>query len=320
MRKISVVLSFIFFLGASCWEARATTPGGTRPGVAIRGGLIHISAPDMPLKIVLEELSLKAGIQIFLFDKISGQGLPQEIEAYTLENALKVLLKGHSYAILYSRPDIGHGKAKVVPSEKGLEGSVSLSHETRVHEFFPSPVLTKLTENPRRVQQTRATMARAETSRANSDDHHTAKNRFTAQRPASGIAQRPASAIGPEHGSVTGPVATAASTQTAQSNSQKSQPGTAPENPAGVTPGSVQMYASSTSDPTELTSSSPSGAVPAAANPRDIYSGIIQTLEQRISSGLSDTEYERWVAVRGEQYVIHDREKLAYYKKRLLGN
>jgi hypothetical protein len=43
----------------------------------------------------------------------------------------------------------------------------------------------------------------------------------------------------------------------------------------------------------------------------------IRTLEERIRSGISDREYERWASVRDPKYVVHDRDLLAEYHEKL---
>jgi hypothetical protein len=46
----------------------------------------------------------------------------------------------------------------------------------------------------------------------------------------------------------------------------------------------------------------------------------VEYLERRIASGASDRDYERWVAVRGKENVVHDRERLANYQTMLRNN
>jgi type II secretory pathway component GspD/PulD (secretin) len=49
-------------------------------------------------------------------------------------------------------------------------------------------------------------------------------------------------------------------------------------------------------------------AVPATKKERVEHE--IETIQQRIQSGESDREYEKWAAVRGAKYVTHDRDRL----------
>lgn len=43
----------------------------------------------------------------------------------------------------------------------------------------------------------------------------------------------------------------------------------------------------------------------------------IQSLQERIDSGQSDRTFEKWAAVRGAQFVVNDRDRLAHYKRQL---
>ena len=43
----------------------------------------------------------------------------------------------------------------------------------------------------------------------------------------------------------------------------------------------------------------------------------IRNLENRIHSGISDREYDRWASIRGPKYVVHDRDLLVDYIKKL---
>lgn len=43
----------------------------------------------------------------------------------------------------------------------------------------------------------------------------------------------------------------------------------------------------------------------------------IQSLQERIDSGESDREFKKWAAIRGAQFVVNDRDRLAHYEKQL---
>ena len=42
---------------------------------------------------------------------------------------------------------------------------------------------------------------------------------------------------------------------------------------------------------------------------------MIEELNQRIESGISDKEYEKWAKIRGQKYVTHDRVLLEHYQQ-----
>ena len=64
----------------------------------------------------------------------------------------------------------------------------------------------------------------------------------------------------------------------------------------------------------------PGGSHPTSDEKEDkikVLTQRISQLNQRIESGESDKEYEKWVKVRGPKYVVHDRDRLKAYQSRL---
>jgi hypothetical protein len=43
----------------------------------------------------------------------------------------------------------------------------------------------------------------------------------------------------------------------------------------------------------------------------------IAGLRDRLQSGVSDREYDKWASVRGARYVTHDRKKIEMYERQL---
>lgn len=50
---------------------------------------------------------------------------------------------------------------------------------------------------------------------------------------------------------------------------------------------------------------------------RGVLTDKIEALKQRIESGASDDEYEKWAQYRDPKFIVHDRDILSQYRRRL---
>jgi hypothetical protein len=324
----TTILIVAFYLPAVGF---GSTPLGNKSTVIYRDGLVTIKGGNTPVLNLLEDLSQKAGIHIFIFDPIDENPTQTQIDQKDLENTLSILLKGCSYAVLYHSLELRKGdKEGDFISEPKVSGpGITLRTDFAFTDLKKGNTpgnngrekdLASKSDKGRRISA--AGYGRGVSPR---------KNALLPRRRQQNERRSPK---GAQHRSQAGTKVSSANIQ-ALSNTDdllhKDMVDDVKENEArtdsnshyGLTPAvEVSMDGASPAQDSSIkeppTSSVPKPSTPYSwRNTEQYLKRQIAVLEKRIESGQSDEEYERWVSVRGERYITHDKEKLEFLRKRL---
>lgn len=105
---------------------RAEEPAGQKPfSLEFREGMVTLRADGVPLEKVLEELSRRAGFELFLYVS-AGESVTEDFRGLPLEEALSRLLPGYGFLFRPSREgELGLRAVAVLPSGPAGEGARS---------------------------------------------------------------------------------------------------------------------------------------------------------------------------------------------------
>jgi hypothetical protein len=303
----------VLFPTSYVWALKGEEPFPVKGTVAYENGLVTVKERYQAVMPVLKQVSEQAGIHIFLFEPLRENRVPCEINREPLDRFLGTMLKGHNYAVLYPA-----GYA----SSQGGKGSSGMPAE-----FAPQDEQKGLK------------------SRADKDDRmdHGAHENPSLERkeglirnPDAGMASDPAEDPGFSTARAAAITEPAGSVMQIQASTpgvsacgfSMASSGEAVSSRDAVYNATTTGSSVSGGDTTAAGTSSPSASSMAAASTTGVYQEtewtrkdhiqlMISNLEDRIASGQSDRDYEKWSSIKGEKYVIHDTELLAYYKQRL---
>lgn len=153
---MKVYISFLCMIMVVCF---LILPGNAdcavrQPVIEYENGLVTLSSEKMSLSALLSQIADAAGIGIYIADKLTNQSNAAEFKQEPLQEVLESLLKGYSFAVIFSRGS--HAKGQVFQlneNRSGYAGSVSgrtgrIMSEKR-HEFYSEkhPVQRNLVED-----------------------------------------------------------------------------------------------------------------------------------------------------------------------------
>ncbi len=304
LRFLLIAIPLILGTASHAW-ASTDRQASSGAAVAFEEGLVSLREGNAPVLSVLEALSEAAGIHIFLFEPLGTERVRGPAEGMPLEQFLGSVLKGTSHAVLYgpstplsvstpvmtgsSEQEAGPGVTEHAGGDHALPGGTGHGIPTgtagppsRIHAVasggLPAEVaaLRGLSKTPARV------------SAPGVSGYGFSLNAF----PGGDTAPAPASATA----SVSPGVPGVASGSGAPKGIEEKPPEEAGmQGPTGPPSDFVQKAKAQTY--------------------QEALADTIARLEARIQSGESDVEYARWAQVRGDGYVIHDRDRLAYYQQ-----
>ena len=289
--QLTVILLFIIVLSVPNAES------SFRPEVfAYEEGYISIKGRSLSVVDLLKHISEIANVQIFVFDPVENCRISLDLDDVTCHSALKSIIKSANFAIVYfeeAEPFISNNKkydaSETVLFEKGLANNAVLNDPQKRSVVLSSGVLSASIENE---------LTEYESTAQNGSDRKRNKKVFLV----AGIIDRIqdhgmndlfSSADYSTHGSVSGDMIS----ENEDFYSEEAQ-GSEQQNPF-MSDGTWAAF------PLEAPVSS------------EHLSQMIDMLKQRIASGESDREYEKWAGIKGARYITHDRERLSYYQSKI---
>jgi hypothetical protein len=133
-RSVLIMSLFLFLLFGR------TEAGLEKASVDCKGNLMTVRGSQADVLSLLEEISELVGAEIFVFDGVTRRNGGVRIIDRPVEEVLQVLLKGHSYAIIYSSdpsPVTGvhilgkvTGRAEKMQPAEGLATEIALEADT----------------------------------------------------------------------------------------------------------------------------------------------------------------------------------------------
>jgi hypothetical protein len=220
-------------------------------------GSISIETGQLTLSELFSYLHENRNIQVFVIEEIDlKSAINVDLKDKSIDEILKIVLKNHSYAIVYNN-------SKLKGPEDGAHSAVSiLSNNT---ESIKLPTLRNIEV----------------------DKSVGGNNTFLVED--LGKTQNIATIF-----SGSGEILSQISVK-----SSKKPSTTSPHRPVDYyNPGNIKQRNN-------------------AISKKEGIQNQIEALNKRIDSGISDQEYEKWVSIRGKNYVTHDRERLANLQKQL---
>lgn len=277
-RTILIVILLLSLISGADAGGTGIHPGGRDPSPP--GVTLDVRA--LPLSEVLAQIAEQAGIVIYVVGDIGHYPVTARFENSDPAWVLKGVLRGQSYAVRYS----GGGSAGGVfalhaPGFSATRNFLGGTGNTALRDFQDaSSVLDALIAESGGDEQGNAGMIQ---------DREGIGSNEAGARPAP-----QAAFLEEKNAEVTG----------SGPRLSEAVKGSVPEGIPEEGDGRESPWAGNAS----------TGIADDAGN---LLESQIERLERRIASGISDFEYEKWVAVKGEKYVIHDRERLEYYRKKL---
>jgi hypothetical protein len=254
-------------------------------------GLMSVKGRRMPLFPLLVKISETTGIEIFVLGQVRERYVSANLVEKPLYDALRSILNGYNYAVLYS-------------GKQPLNG---------VH-VMTSSRMNKAPRHPFAAIDT-TSQVQEENRLAKGGDGFEAvfqeKDEMPTHVASVGV---PQSEVEIGHG------------ETRQSDGEynavihQTPPPSYQDGNKPHKEGQQSISTSKSQVPGEQSISSPAEPIPPTIKPytRERWLlGMIERLGQRIESGMSDRDYEMWSQIRGERYLQHDSELVAYYKEEL---
>ncbi|MBN1903778.1 MAG: hypothetical protein JW927_01640 [Deltaproteobacteria bacterium] len=267
--------------------------------IEISNGKLSINVHQAPFQEVITKISEKAGVYIYVFDNAKGSYLTAEFSGRPLEAGLRSILKGVNYAIVYqddhesgnvhwfkstdNRPLSGSNKGHAVMAEK--------RSNSNNHRGLNTP--SQAVPETGRMQ--------AVSAGANSEGLITQDKRDINYTIAGG--------------------ARAGALKSVQGDAHSEGDDFLDEQQGGLE--NINNNNSSNEDNiAAVEEETSSKELPAwyKGNMSKEEARLryrIQTLENDIDSGYADSQYDRWVEIRGPKYIRHADEVIAEYEERL---
>ncbi|MBN1105201.1 MAG: hypothetical protein JXL84_17440 [Deltaproteobacteria bacterium] len=284
-------------------SAVAAATDGKPPGLHYGNGLVSLKGGGMQLMEVLEGISRSAGLEIILFDLPRSSALRAELHQVPLEDALSRILRGYSYAIIH-QPGNVPGNVRVFEKPRTFTNRKDRAATADEHQDIPGTGAGGLA--PERVS---SFPPRKATNSGGREAEHKVSAPSSAADPQ--FRYSPSSHGGP--GSAT-PLPVTVSTDTAAEGTESPSPTSSPGTGVAGAQSALPQQ-----DAMETGGGTPGQVAPAGYTRATGGGSYEQYLQQRIASGISDREYEKWAAVRGSAYVMHDRERLANHQAMMAG-
>ena len=98
-------MAFVFFLGVCCYGFPQSASGKAvnRPDLTYQEGLVSMEAYHMPLFKILEALSEKAGIDIFVSEDFEAEDISVFLVEEPIDEASKRILRHYNHAAVYAK-------------------------------------------------------------------------------------------------------------------------------------------------------------------------------------------------------------------------
>ena len=259
-------------------------------------GRISIKGKGLSVVDLLKHISEIANVQIFVFDPVDNRKISLDMGNVSCHSALQSIIKSASFAIVYfeeAEPFISNNQEDDIPKailfEKGPANNALSYDQQKRPDVLSSGVLSASSENE---------VTEYESTSQNRSDRKRNKKVFLV----AGIKEREqdhgmndffSSADYSTHGSVSGDMIF--------------------ENEDFY---SEDALGSEQQNP--FMSDGPWAALPLETPVSSEHlSQMIDMLKQRIASGESDREYEKWAGIKGARYIPHDRDRLNYYQSKI---
>ncbi|MDY6905692.1 MAG: hypothetical protein SWH61_13530 [Thermodesulfobacteriota bacterium] len=298
-----------------CLAAVTSENASARPvaNVQFDQGRFTIHQQNVPFLSLLKTISQKASLDIYVVDKQIPQNVSLNISDKPLAETLRMILRGCSYAVVYDAFD---PRSMLVSAEQyGDENRVTLLEENAGGK---NAARSGVSGSRDRRRQASASSRREAPDRTSPGASRTAYQQQTAASGTSG--QSNASSGGGtsayyQQSSDDGNIADAA---TGSTGSNASQYASNSYTTSGSSETSEYVRTSDYDDNTNsYTPDTDTGGDDMSNYRCRQYCTERYALEQRIASGESDRYYEKWEAIRGEEYVSHDSERLEYINQQI---
>jgi hypothetical protein len=283
MMKRSVVFALsVFLIGILALPAIVLCA----PGASVldfEEGHLSLKGRQVHLASLLKDIARAAGVEIVLFETLSTSRVDIDVEETPVDEVLRRILKGHNFVVVF----------QAEPSRctvRYFEGHQILDLEDSIERGYT--IQRRGTENPKKLQAASVYGERRPT-RAKIDQVVISKK----QGPSPEKEGKHENSLISSFGSLNkGHYKGSSSVFEGRSNAAH------------------QSWIPTDAAPVVKDQDVSNKSVP---KPNSKGKSHIEYLRWRIATGISDKEYERWVAVRGKKYVIHDKERLAYYESML---
>ncbi len=263
-----------------------------------KGDRVSIRGRHIPVKKLLQRLSEFPGVQIFVFDAIDSKNVNLDIEGMRFGDAVRSVLNGINYAVLYNPCDRIFEKGPVVVMQQKAKRKKKIPGAAVDGNMSPGRGDSRKSNE-------------MQLAGIGSSNHRTVEIIHDA---------------GPNNGSVPRRVHKKVTMNTYQTGF--SSQGTA------MNPDLFKEYEDAEIGYGPDNGNSETAHEPEEGNPeaygdyiednlfpdteKEWLEQMIENLETRIASGQSDLDYQRWADIKGDsRYVQHDADLLDYYMKRL---
>ena len=252
-----------------------------------RDGLISLKGDGLSLLPLLQRISESTGIQILVFGSLSPYPVSVDMIDKPVEEALKSILRGYSYAAIYS--DGSAGGVNIIGARGGRETNLLVtSQKNRVSRIDLPPTSVSSTGQ--------APLFAPEEEEGVGNVDRTSRDQTAAVQ---------------NHEEIAGKGNPLPSELRTYIGSNKGA-----ERPVIYVP--TQSVGTRARQQTEAVGQQTEAIARAAMATREGgYSVFIEELERRIESGQSDRDYELWSRIKGPRYVEHDRVRLERYRELL---
>jgi hypothetical protein len=248
--------------------------------LTVQDGLVTFQGRQPSLLQVLNQICTAANLEVFVFEQIEDTQVSLEFRDKPVEEAVRSLLRGRNYSVVYQREGKSAG-LRLVPVGKARK------HEAAAVSVQGAPSVASRAvsgqESPSEPGQGGGAQT-PEGALPGSARFQGASGEEGAVVPSSGMSVSYASGEG---------VAAAESRGKTETSSD-------------------QVSSGSTQD-----ASSPRRTASHQMTPEAKLERLITMYEQRIASGVSDKEYEINMKLSGGGYVAHDRDRVQFWKEAL---
>ena len=307
------VLIGVFILASPC-------TGATRKDrlLIYDRGLVSFQAENLPLGALLERLASAAGVEIYLADKLPNRPADVSFDKRPLIDVLDSLLRGFSYAVIYSEGADGRQRVFLdLDKDQVAEGSTI--------ELIRQVDIADVAGMDDRSDTTSFIVSSPSLPELRDGDSHIGSGLYELDGTRwQSVSGQPASS--PEPSSFFSSRSTTSGYSAGLGTTGASVPNSGDSGVSGSTDSEVS--GSDAQDDYQESSNVDSRSAPAGfyddyENMSDSEKQIAQLefqisrLEKDIESGEADRFYQHWASIKDPKYVYNHREDLAYKQQRL---
>jgi len=318
---------------------------GHEPVLArFRDGRISVHASGTPFLKLVEEISRKGNLKIYMVDQALPDSVSVNITDLPVEQALGRIFNGCNYAVVYGAPEAAEGSVYIGHNFKPIRGDHAMVESAKEGEKVIGRLKEKPGEGSLRQNKTDVSFQEERAfaySGEESPDESTADTGGSESESGDGDPlmplsmnntvpeeQEPAKAEEAEPGSFAGELDSWKGISGSPGNNIesvslgnyiKNSPASGSEAAApGFISGEDSEIASGISaDPSSEEKDSPANDAGDISSRERFLISQIYILEGQIDSGYAERWYEHWSQVKDPKYIQTHEEKLSYYKSEL---